>query len=121
MCAKDNDICEKVADFLIDLMARTKILKHQNGNVTLKISLAAYSLAVNGVDGINLSNVLNGFSGIKKYDFSFLWSTLDIHYDTTIIPHDLWEDLIGGSENRSSRTVIRQRLAQLLNGSVRES
>ena len=119
MYNEDNEIYEKIADFLIDLTASSRILKHRNGNIILKVPLMAYSRAINGIEGISLSKVLENFGGIKDYDFSFFWSTLEIQYDTAIISGDLWEDLIGGSENRSQRTVIRQRLVQLLNGSLR--
>jgi hypothetical protein len=68
------------------------------------------------VDGINLTEALDSFTGIDKYDFSFLWRTLDIDYDTSQIPGCLWEDMVNGGGAPSMRPQTRQSLIALLNG-----
>jgi hypothetical protein len=116
MNCNDNRNCERLADFIIDLTSHTEIISHDKGKIRLKVSLAAYSMAMKGVDGINLTEALDSFTGIDKYDFSFLWRTLDIDYDTSQIPGRLWEDMVNGGGAPSMRPQTRQSLIALLNG-----
>jgi len=116
MNCDDNHNCEMLADFIIDLTSHTEIISHDKGKIRLKVSLAAYSLAMKGMDGINLTEALDSFTGIDKYDFSILWRTLYIDYDTSRIPGHLWESLVNGGGANSTRPEIKQSLMALLNG-----
>ncbi len=121
MNCNDNHNCEMLADFIIDLTSHTEIISHDKGNIRLKVSLAAYSLAMKGIDGINLTEALDNFPGIVKYDFSILWRTLDIDYDTSRIPEHLWESLVNGGGATSTRQEIKQSLMSVLNGNSQKA
>ena len=112
---------EKLADFIIDLISGTELVSHSKGKIDLKVPLEAYSKALRGVDGINLSEVLAGFNGIRKYDFSLFWRTLEIQYDTSIIPGSLWEDLVNVKQDPSIRTETRERVLDILRGNSHKS
>ncbi|MGC8659766.1 MAG: hypothetical protein ACP5U1_11885 [Desulfomonilaceae bacterium] len=120
MQSKDSEKFVHVADFIINITAGIEILKHTDGNIKLKIPLATYISAMKSVDGIDLYSAFENFNGIQKYDFSFIWGSLDIHYDSGVIPRDLWHDLIRANADPGSRERAKQRLLSLFNGSLKE-
>lgn len=109
-----NKDCEKVADFLIDLTQHTDIEKDEPGKIILKVSLSAYKQFLEGVDGLDLSAILKRFNGIKKYDFSLFWRTIEIEYDTSVIERSLWNDLINSGKNEDEKQRVRKNLVNLL-------
>lgn len=108
-----DEKCEKVVDFLINLTEHTDIAEDEPGRIKLKVSLTAYKKVVEGVDGLDLSEVLKSFTGIKKYDFSLLWRTIEIDYDTSIIDRTLWKELIGARSNATGKQQVKESLMSL--------
>lgn len=109
-----NKDCERVVNFLIDLTEHTEIAKDEPGRITLKVSLTAYRQVVAGMDGIDLTEVLKSIKGIKKFDFSMFWRTLEIDYDTSIIDRTLWTDLINSKKNENGKQRLKHDLISLL-------
>lgn len=109
-----RDDCEKLADFLINLTQHTDIDRDEPGKITFKVSLSAYHQVMKGIDGLDLSAALHSFSGIKNYEFSLFWRTLQIDYDTSIIDRKLWRDLINSRNSQSERQQVKQSLVNLL-------
>lgn len=112
---------EQLADFIVDLISGMELVSHSKGKIDLKVPLEAYSKAVRGVDGINLSDLLAGFNGIRKYDFSLFWRTLEIQYDTSIIPGSLWENLVKVKQDPSIRGKTKESVLDILKGNSRKS
>lgn len=109
------DECEKVADFLIDLTEHTDIAKHEPGRIAIKFPLSAYRQAIEGIDGLDLVSALKSVSGIRSYDFSFFWRTLEIVYDSSVIDSGLWKDLTRPNKNENQKKQVKDVLINLLN------
>ena len=104
---------EKFVDFLVNIVDYTDLSKHEPGKITFKFSMSAYRRAVSALDGISVSDAMKDFRGIKDYDFSLFWRTLEIVYDPSIVDRTLWGELIGAKGNESRKHEVKDRIMDL--------
>jgi hypothetical protein len=97
-------------DRLIDLAAQSSIAHHIPGRIRLKVKLSALLLARD----LDISDLVNRFSGIWDARANAGARSIVISYDTGTIPPALWERMVNGENDPSHRQSIREELLKLV-------
>ncbi|MDR3566995.1 MAG: hypothetical protein P4L43_03100 [Syntrophobacteraceae bacterium] len=101
---------ELLIERLIDLAAQSSIAHHIPGRIRLKVKLPALFLARD----LEISDLVDCFSGILDARVNAGALSIVIGYDTGIIAPELWERLVNGKNDPSHRESIREQLLRLV-------
>ena len=99
-----------IIDRLIDLAAQSSIAHHIPGRIRLKVKLSALLLARD----LEISDLVDRFSGILEARANAGARSIVIGYDTATIDPALWDRLVNGDDDPSHRQSIREQLQRLV-------
>ncbi|MFP5212572.1 MAG: hypothetical protein ACLGPL_04260 [Acidobacteriota bacterium] len=91
-------------DNLIKLAGHAEIVKHDPGEIHLKIKPTGISIALS-IDLLGLKAAINGIIGANVNG-----RTVVVNYDEEVIPKELWELLIKSHANPKIQQLVRKEL-----------
>lgn len=97
-------------DKLIELAAQSSIAHHIPGRIRLKVKLSALLHA----QDLDISELVERFSGILDARANPGALSIVISYDTGIIAPGLWERMVNGKSDPSQRQSAREELLKLV-------
>lgn len=97
-------------DTLIELAAQSTIAHHIPGRIRLKVKLSALLLARD----LEISELVDLFTGILDARANPGARSIVISYDTGTIAPSLWERMVNGKNDPSQRQSIREQLLSLV-------
>ncbi|MDA8308128.1 MAG: cation transporter [Deltaproteobacteria bacterium] len=97
-------------DRLIGLAAQSEIAHHIPGRIRLKVKLPALLLARD----LEVSDLVDRFSGILDARANAGARSIVISYDAGTIAPALWERLVNGKNDPSHKESIREQLERLI-------
>ena len=108
---------EKAVDIIFNLIPHLKLLNHQPGRITFKLSLSVLGI----LQDSELRHLGQAIPGIRKAKTSLLSRSVDIHYDHEQLPYDLWESLIELQHRPEQTSHVRTRLSNIFENSPSKS
>ena len=106
---KENMKDDLIIDKLIDLAAESSIAHHIPGRIRLKVKLPALLQARD----LEISDLVNRFSGILDARANLGALSIVISYDAGIVTPALWERLVNGKNDPEQRESMREQLQKL--------
>jgi hypothetical protein len=110
----NQETVDNVINFLVNLTQHTEIVDHVSGRITLSFSISALGLLRE--EGASLTGMIDAIPGLKGYSMSLLWRSVVIDYDSSVLPDDLWSDLLALEKMPELKASVLERLASLFNG-----
>jgi hypothetical protein len=101
---------DEMIDLLLGLVPYTKVSHHEPGRITLQLSLSGLAkIQDNNYDGL-----VDKIPGILDTRTNLWTRSVDIDYDLEVLPHDLWESLLGLKDAPEGSEQVRSRLKTVL-------
>lgn len=80
---------EKIMEVLLRLAPHAEVSSHNPGKIALKLRLSGMTLLA----GNDWEGLIESIPGILSSRFRLLTQTIVFHYNTQVLPSDLWEDI----------------------------
>ena len=85
-----------VDDYLIPLLEEAEIVHHIPGRIRLKFnhSIVTKLPKLNGIEK-EIQKIANQIEAIKNIRLNLFAGSVVVQYDTDILPHDFWQQVVG--------------------------
>jgi hypothetical protein len=103
----------RAVDRLIELAGHTTIVRHDPGEIQLKVKPRGILLALN-LNLANLADLRLSIRGILGGEADLSAKSLIIRYDEKILPKELWELLVRGKSSPKLQRAVRDLLLSRL-------
>ncbi len=91
--AESVERIEKGIALLLILPQHVEVVDHSAGRIKLKFTMKGAAEMLGKMQGLDINQLVQHLPGLEEYNVSVLRRTIDIRYDPTRIPEDLWNEL----------------------------
>jgi hypothetical protein len=102
-------------DDIIELASHTQIKRHTPGRIKLVLNYSGVKL----IKKMDFSEALTHMPGVLDTRVSILTRSVEVDYDSELLPYDLWEYLVRGNGSPELKEKVRTYLQMLGKESVR--